>query len=707
MSESKSVHRNRLADETSPYLLQHASNPVDWYPWGEEAFARARAEDKPILLSVGYSACHWCHVMAHESFENEETAALMNKMYVNVKVDREERPDVDGVYMAAVQAISGNGGWPMTVFMTPDGEPFYAGTYFPPDDGHGRPGFPRVLASLHEAWKNDRENLMSSATNIAEHLRSYGQREAADSIPLTPEWPAAAVNGMSSLFDREFGGFGNAPKFPSPGNLEFLLAYHARVSRNDAEDIEALTMVLHTLRAMASGGMYDQLGGGFSRYSVDQGWVVPHFEKMLYDNAQLARVYTHALQLTGDPLYEDVVRETLAYLQREMLHPAGGFYAAQDADSEGIEGKFFVWTLGEVQRLLGKDGLLAAACFGVTPEGNFRDPHHPELAYRNVLTRRYDREAVSARFDLSAEEIEAKLEELRETMFRARESRVKPGLDDKILTSWNGIALGAFAEAARVFNDAGYRAVAERNASFIRENLWQNGRLLHTWKDGHARIDGMLEDYAYLGLGLVELFKLTGDIAHLHWARDLMQGIVNEFRDEDSGGFFETSANAEKLLLRQKSWFDAATPSGNGAAALLALWLSRYYSRTDWEDLATEVLRQTADMMAGAPTGFGTLWQCVEFLLAPHQELVITGDAVARAPLEEAIAGYFLPFIAIGPTSSGDGLPMFEGREPREVALAYLCENMACRSPAATAEEIAAQLDPGNDEPFTLFTAQH
>ena len=699
LTNQTNKHRNRLADETSPYLLQHADNPVDWYPWGEEAFAKARAEDKPILLSVGYSACHWCHVMAHESFEDETIAGLMNALYVNIKVDREERPDVDGVYMTAVQAITGQGGWPMTVFMTPGGEPFYAGTYFPPDDGHGRPGFPRVLQSLHQAWTNDRENLVASAANVTEHLRSATERNASGDLPLSPEWTAAAVERMSTLFDREFGGFGGAPKFPSPGNLEFLMAHFAHVSKTDAEDVESVSMVLHTLRAMASGGMYDQLGGGFSRYSVDQGWVVPHFEKMLYDNAQLARVYTHALQLTGDPLYEDVVRETLAYLQREMLHPDGGFYAAQDADSEGIEGKFFVWTLGEVQRLLGRDGLLAAAAFGVTPDGNFNDPHHPELTRRNVLTRRYDPGTLSTKFDLSPEEIETKLEEMREAMFNEREERVKPGLDDKVLTSWNGLALAAFAEAARVFGNDQYREVAERNAAFFRENLWRNGRLLHTWKDGKARIDGMLEDYAYYGLGLIELFKLTGDISHLTWARELMQVVLDEFRDSETAGFFETSAKAEKLILRQKSFFDAATPSGNGAAALLAMWLSRYYSRPDWEQLAIEILRQTADSMAVAPTGFGSLWQVAEFLLAPHQELVITGPRGLREPLEAVAAEHFLPFVALAPTGDGEGLPMFEDREPGAVAMAYFCENMACHSPARTPEELVAQLDGVGGEP--------
>ena len=459
---------NRLANETSPYLLQHADNPVDWYPWGEEAFAKARAEDKPILLSVGYSACHWCHVMAHESFEDEATAALMNDWFVNIKVDREERPDVDGIYMLAVQALTGRGGWPMTVFMTADRQPFYAGTYYPPKDGHGLPSFGRVMESLHRAWIEERPKILASAEGITEHLNAASLRgRVEEGFELTPDMADAAVAHFAQVFDSEWGGFGDAPKFPSPPNLEFLLAHHARTG-----DPDALGMVTSTLRAMASGGMYDQLGGGFSRYSVDGRWLIPHFEKMLYDNAQLVRVYLHAWQLTGDPFFQRIVRETLAYLVREMRDADGGFYAAQDADSEGIEGKYFVWTQPELEDALGEDWPLFAACHDIGEEGNFHDPHHPDLTGRSVVSRRYDPVPTAEALEIPVEELEQRLEAARRILFRVRSSRIRPGLDDKVLTSWNGLALAAFAEAARVLGDAAYRQVAEETAAFMqRESL--------------------------------------------------------------------------------------------------------------------------------------------------------------------------------------------------------------------------------------------
>jgi hypothetical protein len=685
--------RNRLASETSPYLLQHAANPVDWYPWGEEAFARARTEDRPILLSVGYSSCHWCHVMAHESFEDEETAALMNGAFINIKVDREERPDVDSVYMTAVQALTGQGGWPMTVFMTPDGRPFYAGTYFPPDDAHGRPGFRRVLVSLEHAWQQDRENLLESAEKITEHLRLTATRDLGGELTLTPDLPVQAAAAFREAFDPGFGGFGGAPKFPAPSNLEFLLAHSARVLGDDQEDIEALGMVVHTLHAMATGGMYDQLGAGFARYSVDEAWVVPHFEKMLYDNAQLARVYLHAFQLTGNEFFERIAAETLDYLHAEMMSPEGGFYSATDADSEGIEGKFFVWSLGEVQRLLGKDAAIAAACFGVTGEGNFRDPHHPEFANRNVLTRRYNPAETAGRLGMSEDELEAKLDELRGRMFQERETRVRPGLDDKVLASWNGLALAAFAEAARVTGDEVYRRVAEENASFLRERMWRDGRLLHSYKGGEARIDGMLEDYAFVGLGLVEMYKLNGDLAHIEWARELMDILLARFRDPDRGGFFETASDAEQLLVRQKPTFDSATPSGNSAAAMLAVWLARYYGNRELEEIARETVAQVSDVLLQAPSGFGCAWQVVEFLLSPPRELVIVGEPAAREPLEAVAGVRYLPWVAIAPTSDAKGLPMFEGRTAGAAATAYYCQDMVCRLPVTSPEELAAQLE--------------
>ena len=681
---------NRLANETSPYLLQHKDNPVDWYPWGEEAFARARDEDRPILLSVGYSACHWCHVMAHESFENEATAVLMNGWFVNIKVDREERPDVDGVYMTATQAMTGSGGWPMTVFMTPDGRPFYTGTYFPPEDGHGRPGFPRVLEALHDAWVDERPKLLASAEGVTDHLRAAANRTTRGQGEIGPTIPVEAVASFANSFDSTWGGFGSAPKFPSPSNLDFLLAYHARTGGTDTT---ALDMALVTLSRMATGGMYDHLGGGFARYSVDKYWLVPHFEKMLYDNAQLVRTYLHAFQLTGEPQFERVVRETLTYLEREMLDPSGGFYSAQDADSEGIEGKFFVWTPAEVVALLGPaDGAIACDWFGITEAGNFRDPHHPEFGSRTVLATWVDAAELAPKHGITVDALLDRIDQLRLRMLAERSKRIRPGLDDKILVSWNGLALGAFADAARVLGDAQYRAIAERTAAFLDAHCWQAGRLRHTYKGGVAKVDGMLEDYAYLGLGLVELFKLNGDQAMLEWSHELFEVVLSEFHDVEGGALFDTPAGGEQLLIRQKSFFDGATASGNGAASQLAFWLSRYFTRPDWEAVAREILGHVAPLLLQAPSGFGASLQTVELLLAPRQELVIVGEPAARAPLERAGAVPFLPWLATAPSTTGTGLALFEGREAGPAPLAYFCEDMVCQLPVGTAEALEALL---------------
>ncbi|MQA00088.1 MAG: DUF255 domain-containing protein [Dehalococcoidia bacterium] len=684
--------QNRLAGETSPYLLQHAGNPVDWYPWGDEAFARARAEEKPVLLSVGYSSCHWCHVMAHESFEDDSIAALMNEHFVNIKVDREERPDVDSVFMTFTQAMTGQGGWPMTVFLTPQGEPFYAGTYFPPEDQYGRPGFPRLLQAISTAWEQDREKVTRSAEEITGKVRAATEHVArSGGGPLTPALAGQAVQRLRSAFDETWGGFGQAPKFPSPGNLEFLLAHHARAGE-DGPTPSALDMVLRTLHRMAEGGMYDHLGGGFSRYSVDARWLVPHFEKMLYDNAQLVCLYLHALQVTGQPAFERVVRETLRYLVREMLDEEGGFYSAQDADSEGIEGKYFVWTPDEVTEVLGEDAPLFNAVFGVSPEGNFEDPHHPEFGRRNVLSRPRLLLDVAAEFGMAPGDLETGVDEMRTRMLEAREQRVRPGLDDKVLTSWNGLALAAFAEAGRILGDDESLAVALRNARFVRERLWQDGRLLHTYKQGVARIDGLLEDYAYYGLGLIELYRATGDLDHLRWAAELLEAAVARFHDDEGGGFFETPSDGEALLVRQKPFFDAATPSGNGAMALLAIWLGRYFGRPEWEALGEEVVGQVQAQLVQAASGFGSVLRALELLLAPRRELAIVGERGARAPFERVAARHFLPATLLAPAEAGDALPVLEGRGEAAGALAYLCEDMACELPARTPEELAAQL---------------
>ncbi|MDP2328414.1 MAG: thioredoxin domain-containing protein [Dehalococcoidia bacterium] len=680
---------NRLARETSPYLLQHAENPVDWYPWGEEAFARARAEDRPILLSVGYSACHWCHVMAHESFENPAIAAQMNESFVNNKVDREERPDVDSVYMTFTQALTGQGGWPMTVFLTPDLRPIYAGTYFPPDDRYGRPGFPRLLQSVAAAWRDNREGVLASAERITSQLREATDRANDGAGAVSAEVTTSVVQMLRSLFDVEWGGFGHAPKFPSPHNLEFLLMHDARTG-NAGESMSATEMVLHTCRQMWAGGMYDHLGGGFARYSVDAMWLVPHFEKMLYDNASLARLYLHAYQVSGDETFATVARETLDYLEREMRDAAGGFTAAQDADSEGIEGKFFVWTPEEVDAVLGADdGALARAVYAVTPEGNFEDPHHPEFGRRTVLSRPRPLADVASDLGLSVAAVEARLPGIRARLLEAREQRTRPGLDDKVLTSWNGLVLGAFAEAARILDEPARLEVARGIASFLKGTMWREGRLLHAYKAGVAKVDGLLEDYAYVGLGLVDLYRATGERAHLDWAVELFEAARARFHDDEGGGFFEAPLDGEALLLRQKPYFDSPTPGGNGAMALLAFWLGRYFARDDWEGVTLEVVSGVAGQLERAATGFGSVLQAVELLLAERREIAISGTPQARAPFEREVAARYLPAVLLAPGEEG-ALPVLEGRS---VTGAYVCRNFVCDLPATTLEALREQLD--------------
>jgi len=694
MADDGARRRNRLANETSPYLLQHADNPVDWFPWGDEAFERARTEDKPILLSVGYSSCHWCHVMAHESFEDESVARLMNEGFVNIKVDREERPDVDSVYMTVTQAMTGSGGWPMTVFLTPEGDPFYAGTYFPPEDGHGRPGFRTLLEAVRGSWEKERERLVTSAADITSRLRQATEHSARNDAPLDPALPAQAVAQLRERFDTRWGGFGGAPKFPSPSNLEFLLMHHARTSSTGDGMSAALEMVLLTLRRMAEGGIYDHLGGGFSRYSVDERWLVPHFEKMLYDNAQLVRLYLHAYQITRDSFFERIARETLAYLEREMLDTEGGFYSAQDADSEGIEGKYFVWTPAEIAEVLGEDDArVVCAAYAVTETGNFSDPHHPGFGRRNVLSTPRPLAEVAADLGIDPADLEARLGPMRAQLLEAREQRVHPGLDDKVLTSWNGLALAAFAEAGRILDDEHYVAIGLTNAASLRDRLWQDGRVLHTYKAGAARVEGLLEDYVYFGLGLVELYRATGGLEHLRFAAELLERTIERFRDEERGGFFETPESAEALILRPKSFFDAATPSGNGAAALLAFWLGRYFERPDWEALASEVVALVRDQLLQAPGGFGSIWQVAELLLAARHEVVIVGAPDARAPLEREVARRYLPSVVLAPSNEGEGLPVIEDRAPVDGAAAHICENMVCQLPVSTPEALRKQLE--------------
>ncbi len=680
---------NRLAHESSPYLLQHADNPVDWYPWGEEAFAKARAEDKPILLSVGYSACHWCHVMAHESFENAEIAALMNEGFVNIKVDREERPDVDSVYMTFTQAMTGSGGWPMTVFLTPDLEPFYAGTYFPPDDRYGRPGFPKLLQSVTHAWQENRAGVVESAQELTEKVRNATGRQTEGGLgEVSATTSEAAFRALEHAFDPHWGGFGRAPKFPSASNLEYLLMYGARTG----EDAPT-AMALHTCRRMAEGGMYDHLGGGFARYSVDAKWLVPHFEKMLYDNALLARVYVHAYQVSGDEVFATVVRETLDYLEREMLDEAGGFHSAQDADSEGIEGKFFVWTPDEIVAVLGaEDGAAFCAVYAVTEGGNFEDPHHPEFGRRTVLSRPEPIETVAARLGRPVDELVAALPGWRQRLFEERSKRIPPGLDDKVLTSWNGLAISAFAEAGRILGEPRYVEAAARTAEFVRTAMVRDGRLLHSYRHGEAKVDALLEDYVYLGLGLVDLYRATGDLGHLTWARELYEDAAARFADED-GTYFESPSDGEALILRQKPFFDSPTPSGNASMAVLGFWLARYLGRHEWADASRAVVSSVAAQMSRAATGFGAMLQAMELHLAPPREVVVIGPPSERAPFEREINRRYLPAVLLAPAAAGDGLPVLEGRSAGTGATAYVCENMVCDLPTTSVSAFVEQLD--------------
>ncbi len=674
MTQPDPAFTNRLARETSPYLRQHMHNPVEWYAWGEEAFAAAREGDRPILLSVGYSTCHWCHVMAHESFEDEATAAYMNAHFVNVKLDREERPDIDGLYMSAVQAMTGSGGWPMTVFLTPDLRPFYAGTYFPPRDMQGMPSFMRVMQSVAKAWTGERDKLESNAEALTAHIRE------ASAAPAQPEgWPAdllpRALDNLSQLHDPVNGGFGRAPKFPSPTTLQFLL------TQPDGQD-----MALHSLKAMLRGGIYDQLGGGFHRYSVDGAWRVPHFEKMLYDNAQLVRVLLSGYTVSQDAELLNGALGTLAYLEREMLSPEGGFYSAQDADSGGIEGLTFVWTPQEFHEVLGEDAEEMMAVFGITESGNFSDPHHPEFGRRSVP---YLPTGIAPG---QAERVEA----ARRKLLAARASRIQPGTDDKVLAGWNGLMLAALADAYRVTGDAHWLELARRNRDFVRANLSApDGSLLHTYKGGQAKIGGLLEDQALYALGLVSLYRAGGDLGDLLWARQLWEVIRQGYWDESAGVFYTTSNQEAVLLTRRAEFFDAAVLSSCAAAAQLAVWMARYFADEDAERVARRAVQTYSRELLSAPAGLGGLLFAAAHLLSPETEVAVLGNAEARQPFERELAGVELPFTVIALSEVGEGLPVLEGRGAglHGGGVAYVCRDRVCELPVRDVEAFRAQLE--------------
>ena len=674
---------NHLGKETSPYLLQHVDNPVDWHPWGEDALGLAKRENKPILLSIGYAACHWCHVMAHESFEDDETAQLMNAHFINIKVDREERPDLDSIYMSAVTAMTGHGGWPMTVFLTPDGRPFYSGTYFPKEPRYGMPSFRQILTGVADAWTNQYDKVQEGAEQITQHVQQAaaisGRVDALDTEILT-----SAVSDLKQRFDRTWGGFGQAPKFPQPMGLEFLLREYQRSGSE-----EALAMAEFTLLRMAQGGMYDQIGGGFARYSVDDQWLVPHFEKMLYDNAQLARLYLHAWQLTGNGFYRRVAEETLDYVCLEMRHADGGFYSSLDADSEGVEGKFYVWSAEEVREILGADADLFMTMYDVTDGGNWEGD--------NILRLSIRASEIVAESGLDQKELDSKIASARRKLYDVRAKRIWPGLDDKVLTAWNGLMLAAFAEAAQVLDRPDYRDVATSNAEFLHATMRaKDGRLLRTWKAGsQAKYNGYLEDYAFLAEGLLALYQTTFDERWYLWARELADAMLTHFADGENAGFYDTRDDHEQLIHRPKDLQDNATPSGNAMAAHVLLKLSLLSGESTYWDTAERTIRSIGSLLAQYPSGFGEWLNAASLIMGDSREIALVGTEKQIAPLLNVVRSGYRPLqvVAAGTGAGDQAVPLLTNRpQVNDSATAYVCKRFVCNTPVTDADALAVQI---------------
>ena len=682
---------NHLADENSPYLLQHADNPVHWHAWSEEPFRLARQQDKPVLLSIGYSACHWCHVMAHESFEDPATAEMMNALFVNIKVDREERPDVDDIYMGAVQALTGQGGWPLTAFLLPDGRPFYGGTYYPKTPRYGMPSFSQLMAAIHDAYRNRRADLEAQADNLHKSLRrdviAIGRP---DDSGLTAQMLDESARKLLQSIDREHGGFGTQPKFPNPISLEFLLRHHARTG-----DEAALSLVTFTLRKMAAGGIYDQVAGGFARYSVDAHWLVPHFEKMLYDNAQLSRLYLHAWQITGDSAFADTATEIYDYILREMTAPDGGFYSATDADSEGEEGKFFVWTIDEAREALTplESDLpraleICIEVYGMSAAGNFEGS--------NILHLPRPLEETADELGMSLADLKSALAQIKAQLYTVRAERIPPGLDDKILSSWNGMMLASLAEAARVLDRADYLAAARQSGDFLLNNLLRDGcRLYRSHKDGISKLNGYLEDYANLVDAFLELYQSTFDERYFESARGLADAALRHFRADD-GGFYDTSDDHETLIVRPRNLQDNVTPSGNGMMARQLLRLAAYTGDDHYGSAAREVLRKLSDVMPQAPQAFAESLNASDSLVAGIDEVALAGDldSPQMRDILRVIRQPYRPNCITAHSAGGEtAIPLLEGRLAIDGrATVYVCRNFVCRLPLHSTDETASLL---------------
>ena len=708
---------NRLAAEQSPYLLQHKDNPVDWYPWGDAAFDTARREDKPIFLSVGYSTCHWCHVMEHESFEDAGVAEALNRHYVSIKVDREERPDVDRVYMTFVQATTGSGGWPMSVWLTPSLEPFYGGTYFPPTSRWGRPGFIEILEEVARVWREERGRVLQSASSIMERLRSLGGRTGNPVIPGNGVLETA-VQEFSASFDRRRGGFGDAPKFPRPSELLFLLREHRRTGEEEPRD-----MVLLTLRAMALGGMRDHVGGGFHRYSVDGDWRVPHFEKMLYDQAQLVLAYVEAAQLTGDPFFGNVVADTLEYVRRDLTHPGGGFYSAEDADSvppehaaesplHKSEGAFYIWRDEEIGQALGGDAEYVRLRYGILPDGNAPFDPQNEFTHKNLLYTARSIEDIASMTGRTAGEVSAALARARGTLLSVRSARPRPHLDDKILTAWNGLMIAAYARAGRVLEGDGdsrthrgdYLDVARRAATLVRANLWKasEAALLRRYRQGEAGVEAYAEDYAYLIFGLLELFQADGDPAWLDWALTLQRRLDELFWDPIEGGWYSTTGKDASVLLRLKEEYDGAEPAATSVAVLNLLMLSHVTG----DAAMAEKIERTLGMFGGSASMRGRAVPMMLAALSTYHagmpQVVIAGEPAAAdtRALTDVARRHYMPAAVLVRVSEAHRqelsrlLPWTENLRQRDGrATAYICRDFACQTPTTLADELDAQLE--------------
>ncbi|MBT3381047.1 MAG: thioredoxin domain-containing protein [Lentisphaerae bacterium] len=689
---------NRLAKETSPYLLQHARNPVDWYAWGPEAFSKARDENKPIFLSIGYSACHWCHVMERESFENKKVADVLNEHFVSIKVDREERPDVDRIYMNAVQMMTGSGGWPLTAFLTPDLKPFYGGTYFPPEDRYGRPGFKSLLGQIAEAWRDRRGDVDRSAAKMTDALKRSTATTGDTGHGLDHDAVARAAEELTEAFDSTWGGFGRAPKFPPSATIAYLL----RQARRTA-DPKTLRMAEVTLNKMAEGGMYDHLGGGFHRYSVDEKWLVPHFEKMLYDNAALGKVYVEAYLATGNVHYREIAEQTLDYVIRDMTDPGGAFYSSEDADSEGEEGKFYVWTPEEITGHLGsKDAELFTAFYGVTARGNFEG--------KSILTTRRPAGEFARAGGMSEKELKRRLAGMRKTLLEARSKRVAPGKDDKIITAWNGLMISALANAHEALAEERFRAAAEKAADFILTQMTDDkGGLLRIHRGGRSKLPAYLDDYAFMANALLDLYQATFNVRWLDASERLMGDMVERFWDEKGHGFFFTSENHADLLTREKTFFDSALPSGNSVAALALLRLATLTGSETYQTRAEQILGSASGLLAQHPRAVMNMLLALDRHLEPVREIALIGnpDAEDMKMLLKAIRAEFLPgkvMALLDPGSAGtpsmaERIPWL-GERPQLSgrATAYVCENRACKAPVTTADELRGILQNTSEQ---------